>query len=227
MAEKIGGIMYASILKRVGFVLILVGLVDISYMIYCIVNDFSYSSSFNIFALIAGLFLILGNLRAASIVYHASLFMFFGLITGFGVLLILVPFGLLLTHVRLEPWSSLLNAFLGAGIIGILAWTARELGRTPVQIAIADRYPASWRTSGHAAATAGVALGLVILGIGLWAEKSNGAERALSLAAQSVGPGYNLFVTQPNEKTGQAENTAIVTAWNSTQIKQVPVSWRN
>ncbi len=45
---------YRAILKRVGLVLIAVGLCDIIFMIYCVSQGQSYSSSFNIFAVIAG-----------------------------------------------------------------------------------------------------------------------------------------------------------------------------
>ena len=59
---------YVHILKRVGGVLLVVGLIDIGVMIYCAVNRISYSSSFNVFAVIAGIFLLRGSLGAASIV---------------------------------------------------------------------------------------------------------------------------------------------------------------
>jgi hypothetical protein len=59
---------HIPILKCVGGVLLIVGLVDIAVMIYCIANRISYSSSFNIFAVVAGIFLLRGNLRAASLV---------------------------------------------------------------------------------------------------------------------------------------------------------------
>ena len=59
---------YVPILRRVGKVLIAVGIFDILYMVYCIVNGYSYRGSFNIFAVIAGLFLLKGSLKAARIV---------------------------------------------------------------------------------------------------------------------------------------------------------------
>jgi hypothetical protein len=56
---------YRGILKCVGGVLIVIGLIDIAVMIYCIVNRISYSSSFNIFAVIAGILSMRGGLKAA------------------------------------------------------------------------------------------------------------------------------------------------------------------
>ena len=48
-------------------VLVVVGLLDIGVLIYCIANGISYSSSQNIFAVIAGLFLLRGSLVAAGL----------------------------------------------------------------------------------------------------------------------------------------------------------------
>ena len=59
---------YLPSLKRVGTVLVAVGLLDIGVMVYCVMNGISYTSSFNIAAVIGGIFLRRGSLRAASIV---------------------------------------------------------------------------------------------------------------------------------------------------------------
>ena len=45
-----------TILRRVGVSLIAFGLFDIGVMVYCIINRINYSSSFNIFAVLAGIF---------------------------------------------------------------------------------------------------------------------------------------------------------------------------
>lgn len=54
------------ILKRVGTVLMVVGAIDIAAMIYCVASGYSYPSSLNIFALVAGIFIRRGSLRASS-----------------------------------------------------------------------------------------------------------------------------------------------------------------
>jgi hypothetical protein len=45
-----------TILRRVGISLIAFGLFDIGVMVYCIINRINYFSSFNIFAVLAGMF---------------------------------------------------------------------------------------------------------------------------------------------------------------------------
>ena len=88
---------YLSPLRRAGKVLLVVGLLDIGVMIYCIVNDVSYASSFNIFAVIAGLLLIQGSLKAASVVRWFSLFMASALVSVAVVSPALQPLGLTYT----------------------------------------------------------------------------------------------------------------------------------
>jgi uncharacterized protein YjeT (DUF2065 family) len=65
---------YRAILRRVGVVLLVIGVADIGWMVYCIVNDISYRSSLNLFAVIAGILLIRGNLRAAATIRWFGVF---------------------------------------------------------------------------------------------------------------------------------------------------------
>ena len=59
---------HRAILKRVGLALVVFGIADIAFMIYSVTKGQSYSSSFNIFAVIAGVFLIRGSLGATRLV---------------------------------------------------------------------------------------------------------------------------------------------------------------
>ena len=59
---------FRFVLRRVGWTLIVLGTLDIVYMVYCIVDRVPYSSSLNIFAVIAGIFLVRGHLGAARLV---------------------------------------------------------------------------------------------------------------------------------------------------------------
>src|SRR5882724_541752 len=49
------------ILHGVGLALIIFGLLDIGVMIYCIVNSVNYSSSFNVFVVLAGVYVRRGH----------------------------------------------------------------------------------------------------------------------------------------------------------------------
>jgi hypothetical protein len=63
-------------LRRVGIAQIVIGAIDITYIIYSITHRTWYASSLNIFAVIAGFFLYGGNLRAASFVRSWATFFF-------------------------------------------------------------------------------------------------------------------------------------------------------
>jgi hypothetical protein len=123
---------YLPVLKRVGIVLVFVGLLDIGQMIYCIAKGIYYSSSLNIFAVVAGIFLMRGSLRAAGIVlWYAA----FGLTAVCGLLVICPLFvspRLAYTAVRLYPlWSPISLVFVTAGL-GLFYWVVWQLGSESV-----------------------------------------------------------------------------------------------
>jgi hypothetical protein len=96
---------YRPSLRIVGIVLIVVGFLDIGWMIYCITNGMSYHSSFNIFAVIAGILLIRGGLRTASVVAFFSALMLSSFIGMLLVFPLIEPFDLMLDSLRIYPAS--------------------------------------------------------------------------------------------------------------------------
>jgi hypothetical protein len=216
---------HTPILKRVGAVLLAVGLIDIAVMIYCIANGVSYSSSFNIFAVVAGIFLLRGSLRAASIVRWFSVFM----LSGFVALLIawplMQPVGLTLTQIRLNPGTSIATFAVLAFVLGLLFWLARELGREPVLAARASagRKPRDMRIP----AAAGVGMVIVMIIFMTLLLGGETADRAKSMAEQQVGPGYRFHVSALNIATNNQGTSVsgVVTAWNDNEIRTVPVHW--
>ena len=216
---------HTPILKRVGGVLLVVGLVDIAVMIYCIAKGIPYSSSFNIFAVIAGVFLLRGSLRAASVVRWFAVFM----LTAFFAFLIAWPFmqplDLTLTQLRLNPGASVATVALMAFVLGLLFWVVRELGREPIQAARigAGRKLRDMRIP----AAIGVAL-VVVMGIFLaLLLGGDSAEHAKFMAEQQVGPGYRFHVSSLNIAKNNRGTfvSGVVTAWNDKDIRNVPVHW--
>src|SRR5262245_12056942 len=116
------------VLRRVGWLLIAIGVIDIGIMIYCFINEMDYSSSLNIFAAIAGIFLVRGYLGAARIVTWFSAFMFSALLLS---LLIVVPWiqpldywmWILRTHLLS---AAVYTAFLIAFFV-VMFWIYRQL----------------------------------------------------------------------------------------------------
>lgn len=217
---------HLSILKRVGWVLLLVGVIDIAYMIYCISNSISYSSSLNIFAVIAGVFLLRGNLRAVSIIRWFTVFMLAAMLSMMVVWPVLQPWDLTRTQFRLNPSGTVLWLAFIAFAAGLLFWVARELGRDPVRTAITGA-GRKWRDMRVPAASgvALVALLGVLLPMFLGGETAN---RAKAMAEQQLGPGYRLHVSSLHVvSNAQGKSvSSVVVAWNANEVKNVSVSWR-
>jgi hypothetical protein len=217
---------YLPILKRVGTVLVVVGLLDIGVMVYCIAHDISYSSSFSIFALVAGVCLIRGSLRVAgAVLFFATLYL-----AGFCCLLvawpIFFPLGLALTQVRLYPqWCAAFSIFLIA-VSALLYWVVKQLRREPVSAALA----ATGRNIRSERGAVFAAVGLIaILGFfSTWTSNCGRAQRAKSVAAAKIGPGYNYHVTSIHFGMGRggSDASAEVTAWNDREIRQMVVHWK-
>src|SRR5579863_2450005 len=123
-------------LKRVGWVLIVFGAIDIAYMVYCITHQINYRSSFNIFAVVGGVYLVKGNLRAVNLIaWFAAFFL-----TGFAGLLVVLPivepFGLWGTKFHIEPVQATVGLVIGVLIFVLIAWVYRELASPQMKHAL-------------------------------------------------------------------------------------------
>ena len=218
--------MHASILKRVGGVLLAVGLIDIAVMIYCVANHISYWSSFNIFSVVAGIFLLRGSLRAASLIRRFAVFILAAVLSLLIALPFLQPLDLTLTQLRLDPVTFLGAVVIGAFALCLLFWVSRELGRQPIQAAFASA--GIKRRDMRIPAAAGVGL-VVVVSIFLVAflQLGGSAEHAKSMAEQQVGAGYRFHVrslSMINNSQGKFVS-GVVTAWNDHEIRNIPVHW--
>ncbi|WP_379655438.1 hypothetical protein [Pseudoxanthomonas sp. UC19_8] len=213
---------YRSILKTVGVMLVLFGLIDLALMIYCVVNGLGYSSSFNIFAIAAGVFLMRGSLRAAHVITVLCAFIMGAVI---GVTLLILPFvlpiGLLVTQVKLYPGQSLLSWLAALLWLGLLVWTYRQLRKAPVL----EASRAAGRRMARPYFTFGVGLAFAILMAALLHVTLHGAaaSKAVALVRQQLGPGYK-YATQ-SIQWGGGRGRAVAAAYNDHEIKYVPVRW--
>lgn len=216
---------HVRILKRVGSVLVAVGLIDIAIMVYCVANSIAYSSSFNIFAVVAGIFLMRGSLRAASIVHWFALFMLAGFLALSVAWPFMQPFDLTLTQLRLNPGSDIAAVAFIAFVVALLFWLTRELNLKPIQAA---RAAAGLKDRNIRIPIAG-GIGLVVF-MALFMGQLLGGEtaaRAKSVAKQQLGSGFSYHVSSLNI-TKNSQGTfvdGVVTAWNHKEIKEVPVQW--
>jgi hypothetical protein len=217
--------LYRVILRRAGLVLVAIGLIDIGWMVYCIANGISYSSSLNIFAVIAGVLLIRGGLKTAGIVRWLAILAVSSLVGLAIVFPFLQPMALTLAEIRFHTMSVVSSTGLMVVLATALYWVARELGREPVQIA-RDKAGLK-RRSARIPILCG--FGLVVLGSLMLIIFLNGesAERAKLEAAKTVGPGFALNVTSLyiNDSPKHKSVAAVVTAWNDKEVRDIPVHW--
>ena len=91
-----------QILHRAGVVLLVVGAVDIAYMIWCLSTGASYSYSMTIPAVIAGVLLMRGSLKAATaLIWIAAILL--PMAVASGAMSLMQPLDLTMTELRLAP----------------------------------------------------------------------------------------------------------------------------
>lgn len=219
------------ILRRVGNVLIVVGAADIAWMIYVISSGSGYSSSFNIFAVIAGVLLRRNGLRTARIVRVFAAFMFAGFLGLLPVLLIIFPAELIQTYLQLTPVSQLLEwgAFLVA-VLAMLWWVYRSLTAASVEKAIQAAELGRVRFWHHQKSgfIAGMCL-IAILGILLpLSNRSESAQEAIERARAQLGPSYSYFVSSLSTSWTSRSGTYVrarVLAYTESSIEVVSLEW--
>ncbi len=220
---------YRTSLRTVGIVLIVVGVLDIGLMVYCIAHGMSYSSSLNIFALIVGILLRRGSLRAARVVAFFSAFHFSGFLGGAVLLLLLVPADLMWTYLRLHPMMVAATLLVLAFIVVLSGWVYRRL-TAPAVFAAMDEQQINYRAFTRRPSTgflAGIALLLILLIVVTAGLRGATAQRAKAEAHKEIGEEYKLFVSSVNSSSfgGKTTVEAEVIAYNRDEIREVRVTW--
>jgi hypothetical protein len=213
---------YRTILKRVGLVLIVVGVLDIAYMVYCIWKKQSYSSSLNIFAVIAGVYLLRGNLAAVRWVTWFAAFMLAGFI---GAMLVLFPFmrppESWAPEFRFHPVALFVSVIVGIAGVVLLVWVYTNLRAAPVLSAriAAGQSAAPPKLAFVLGATLVVALAIMMH---FTMGGSIGA-KAVKLAEAKYGSGYHYYVTRV--QWSGSHYSARLTAYNDHEEKPVQIEW--
>lgn len=207
--------------KKVGTILIAIGLADISFMVYCIINEISYSSSFNIFAVIAGIFLLRGSANAAEkIKKYSGFFM-----TAFGCMIfalpILMPLDLIAVKIKLAPVETAGLIVMTIAFTGAVVWTHIQMLKPE-----ADDF---YQNAGISikkpimSYIGGVALVVLITSLLTFMNNSESGEKAIALAKEKHGDNYSYHIESMSMSGGRGSATVLV--YNDTEIKQVRVEW--
>ena len=212
---------HVQILKKVGLGLLVVGILDVGFMIYCIVNEINYSSSFNIFAVIAGIFLIRGSIRTARIVTFFGAFMLSGFVGLLVIFPFLEPFELKVIAFKLSPVSTILSYLFALVAVGFVYWVYRNLSSESVMKARKE--------AGLSYGTPKLAFvvgGILIVGLSVvtyFLNNGSNAVIAKSKALEQFGDRYKYHVTGMNFSGGHV--SAQLTAYREGEIKAVRVEW--
>jgi hypothetical protein len=213
--------MAAGTLRRVGWALIVVGLLDIGFMVYCIMNELSYSSSLNVFAVIAGVFLLRQSMKTASIVSFFAAFMLAGLGLAAVLFPLLMPFDLLAIQFRLSPIGSMSTVVAAVMFLAFAYWVYRSL--TSQAVMEARRAAGVNAKKPVVAFVVGIALAVGLFGVMAVVTTGPSAENAKLKAREQTGPGYKYYVTSMHWSGDSG--SATVTAYNKSEIKEVKVEW--
>lgn len=217
---------YRAVLRKVGFVIIGVGIIDILCMVYCAVNKLNYSSSLNIFAVIAGIFMVRGNLRVAKAVAFMS-----ALLTAFvlgAFLLIPAHFspGLLAAYLKVKPLLSVSIALLMAILLIICFWIYRKLTAPAVQKAMYPNTPELPHKKSVLGFWCGGLILFAIIGFRFFVMNDSSVAKAKQMAEEQTGPGYSFQVTSFRKvSSAKVWYDTTVTAYNSDEIKKIRISW--
>ena len=220
---------YRAVARRVGWVLLAGGLIDIAYMIYCVTDGRSYASQFNIFAVITAIFLFKGKLKTCLHVSWAAAFYIASVAGGLVVIFFLYPLDLLMAYAKLYPGMVSTNITIVAAILFVATWAYRQLTSPTIRAAMDEagvNYNSFWRRSrrGFWFGGGGVFLSYLLLHFTI---SGPAVEKATQLAAEQAGVGYKFAVTSVNRSSmhSQSHVVATVTAYNDEEIREITVDW--
>ena len=220
---------YRQSLRVVGIVLIVVGCLDIGRMIYCIANGESYSSIFNIIAVVEGILLVRGGLKTANVVAFFSAFTLSGFIGLFFILPLIMPLDLMLADLRVYPANFVSSLLLSICVLVLLGWIYHRLTAPLVAAAFAEKYPlkTSFRWRPRNGFYIGALL-IIVMGVAFgFMLHGRSAGRACEEARLKAGAGYKFYVNSLSIQSseGRTHVAAVVTAYNQNEIKKVKVQW--
>jgi hypothetical protein len=211
--------------RRVGVVLLVVGLIDLAITLVRLGSAGPWPAILDGTAIAAGTWLLLDGARAALWVRSLAVFLLAGGVMLIIAVPVLQPLDLTVTEVRLDPIGCLAKAGPFAFALCLLLWVARELGRQLVRDAIISAAIRRWDMRLPAQAGGGVVLlGCLMLFLALHGQS---ADLATSLAVQQLGPFYHYhlsWISSSSNGHGTSVN-GVVTAWNDKEIRQVLLHW--
>lgn len=190
-------------------------------MVYCVLHGLSYSSSFNIFALISGIYIWRGHPWYIRWVTRAAAFFVTGSVAALLISPFLFPFDLAVLELRLHPGQVASSFALAAALIVFLIWVYLELRRKDV----IDTYENKGvpRAPPKSAFIAGGGLVVAIVVLLRLMAFSGIEQKAVDLAKAQSGPTYPYWVS--SFSASGSHGRAVVWAYDDQAVKPIKVEW--
>jgi hypothetical protein len=217
--------MHCQRLNRAGWVLVAAGILGGSATIAGVEGLRPGLAVVAGITLLGGTCLLLGGPRAVLWVRTLAVFLLAAGITIAIAAPLFQPLDLTFTEIRMDPGAFITAAASAAVVLGLLLWVTLELGRPPIQDAIASAHIRRWDMRMPAEAGTGIVL---LAGLLLWLMlHGQSAQLATSLAFQQLGPDYRYhlsWISNSGSSHGHSV-TGVVTAWNRQEVKTVLLHW--
>lgn len=194
-------------------------------MIWSVAHGHSYSSSFNIFAILAGVLLLRGGLKTAKWVQRFLLFFVAGLVVAALGMCFIYPTDYFIVAARHADLSTAIGMLFAIASAVVSIWLAGQLGRP--EITEAQRAQGINPPGKAAPVVLGSMLALSLMVVLKFMLSSATAKEAVRRAQLEVGPGYKCFVTNLQFSTNAVSKSAaaIVVAYSSTDLRRIRVAW--
>jgi len=214
-----------TILRRVGGVLLWVGVIDLVVTIVRHAEAGFTPAILDCLAILCGGALLSGGPRSGLWVRSIAAFMLTAGVVPIIAAPFYQPFGLTIAEIRGAMPGVAVKAAQFACLLGLLLWVVLHLGRPALQEWIQRGNFRRW--SMWVPAQAGGAI-VVLIGFLFWLSlHGQSAQLAESLAIQQLGPGYRYHLSWiSSAKTDHGTSVSgVVTAWNDREVRTVLLRW--
>lgn len=212
-----------SLLRWIGTIVMVVGVLELVYGLFAAPAG---TVKFQVTFLLLGCVVFFGGLRTAAVVAWLA---WLALVPALGMILqifVVMPFDLVLTSMRLNPWympGLVIQFAISFGVAAFLALELRRGAFIDALLAAGDKVRNMRIPLGL-----GALIALTLLGLQLKMLNGVDADKAKELVAAELGPQYQYYASYVGYEFGAKSNAvATVEAWNDKEIRTVPVRWEN
>lgn len=208
---------YQTQLRRAGVALITLGAIDIVYMLYCMLQGLSYTSSFNLLAVLIGVLLMRGGLRTAR--FAVPVLAFFAtvlLIGGVGSALSIPVAVLKLSGAEFLAATGVLTLTIA------VLWFAHQCLKAE-SVLRAQEVAGVKHARSKSAVIAGTVVAALLVSLIWYLPRSAPAEQAVALAQAQLGPGFEVYVE--SIALSSQENEAQLLAIKGEDVQRITVRW--